>query len=153
MGMDIIETGDPDSFKQYLLEYDNTICGRHPISVFLHVSSLLSQYCQESSSCKIWQSHFKLKKRTILLLYYFCYYEILFSCHSLIWMELINQYENFTTPSTERGDKDTIRSLVQLYLVSWMLFDTLCKFSLIVYFDTWAAFNSPISSPLIKDVR
>lgn len=40
MGMDIIETGDPDSFKQYLLEYDNTICGRHPISVFLHVSSL-----------------------------------------------------------------------------------------------------------------
>lgn len=40
MGMDIIETGDPDSFKKYLLEYDNTICGRHPISVFLHVSSL-----------------------------------------------------------------------------------------------------------------
>jgi predicted class III extradiol MEMO1 family dioxygenase len=40
MGMDIIETGDPDSFKKYLSEYDNTICGRHPISVFLHVSSL-----------------------------------------------------------------------------------------------------------------
>lgn len=38
MGMDIVETGDPDAFKQYLLEYDNTICGRHPISVFLHVS-------------------------------------------------------------------------------------------------------------------
>lgn len=38
MGMDIIETGDPDAFKQYLLETDNTICGRHPISVFLHVS-------------------------------------------------------------------------------------------------------------------
>lgn len=37
MGMDIIETGDPDSFKQYLSETDNTICGRHPISVFLHV--------------------------------------------------------------------------------------------------------------------
>ncbi|GAU15074.1 hypothetical protein TSUD_08120 [Trifolium subterraneum] len=37
MGMDIIETGDPDSFKKYLLEYDNTICGRHPISVFLHM--------------------------------------------------------------------------------------------------------------------
>lgn len=37
MGMDIIETGDPDSFKQYLLEYENTICGRHPISVFLHM--------------------------------------------------------------------------------------------------------------------
>lgn len=39
MGMDIIETGDPDAFKQYLSEYDNTICGRHPISVFLHVSA------------------------------------------------------------------------------------------------------------------
>lgn len=38
MGMDIIETGDPDAFKQYLLETDNTICGRHPISVFLHVN-------------------------------------------------------------------------------------------------------------------
>lgn len=38
MGMDIIETGEPDAFKQYLLETDNTICGRHPISVFLHVS-------------------------------------------------------------------------------------------------------------------
>lgn len=38
MGMDIIETGDPEAFEQYLLEFDNTICGRHPISVFLHVS-------------------------------------------------------------------------------------------------------------------
>lgn len=37
MGMDIIETGDPDAFKQYLSEFDNTICGRHPISVFLHM--------------------------------------------------------------------------------------------------------------------
>lgn len=39
MGMDIIETGDPEAFKKYLQEYDNTICGRHPISVFLHVSA------------------------------------------------------------------------------------------------------------------
>ncbi|KAM7459529.1 hypothetical protein LguiA_036523 [Lonicera macranthoides] len=37
MGMDIIETGDPDVFKQYLSETDNTICRRHPISVFLHM--------------------------------------------------------------------------------------------------------------------
>ncbi|XP_047340560.1 protein MEMO1 [Impatiens glandulifera] len=37
MGMDIIETGDPDSFKRYLSEFNNTICGRHPISVFLHM--------------------------------------------------------------------------------------------------------------------
>lgn len=40
MGMDIIETGDPDAFKKYLSQYDNTICGRHPISVFMHVSAL-----------------------------------------------------------------------------------------------------------------
>lgn len=45
MGMDIIETGDPDAFKKYLLEFDNTICGRHPISVFLHVSTLLLNQC------------------------------------------------------------------------------------------------------------
>ncbi|KAF3782795.1 memo1 protein [Nymphaea thermarum] len=37
MGMDIIETGDPNAFKEYLLEFENTICGRHPISVFLHM--------------------------------------------------------------------------------------------------------------------
>lgn len=41
-GMEIIETGDPDAFKRYLLETDNTICGRHPISVFLHVYILIS---------------------------------------------------------------------------------------------------------------
>lgn len=28
----------PMHFKDYLLEYDNTICGQHPIGVFLHVS-------------------------------------------------------------------------------------------------------------------
>lgn len=57
MGMDIIETGDPDAFKQYLLETDNTICGRHPISVFLHVIylnfRLLFSYCFENLSCFI----------------------------------------------------------------------------------------------------
>lgn len=42
MGMEIIETGDPDAFKQYLQEYENTICGRHPISVFLYVSDSLT---------------------------------------------------------------------------------------------------------------
>lgn len=41
MGMDIIETGDPVAFKEYLQEYENTICGRHPISVFLHVNGFL----------------------------------------------------------------------------------------------------------------
>lgn len=59
MGMDIIETGDPDAFKQYLLETDNTICGRHPISVFLHMLTnsttvIKIQFVryEQSSQCK-----------------------------------------------------------------------------------------------------
>ncbi|CAI9092661.1 OLC1v1027971C1 [Oldenlandia corymbosa var. corymbosa] len=59
MGMDIIETGDPDAFKNYLLETDNTICGRHPISVFLHMTKNCSTKIrikflryEQSSQCK-----------------------------------------------------------------------------------------------------
>ncbi|KAJ4957533.1 hypothetical protein NE237_024644 [Protea cynaroides] len=59
MGMDIIETGDPDAFKQYLSEFDNTICGRHPISVFLHMLKSCSTKIkinflryEQSSQCK-----------------------------------------------------------------------------------------------------
>ncbi|XP_054818836.1 uncharacterized protein LOC129318217 [Prosopis cineraria] len=59
MGMGIIETGDPDAFKKYLLEYDNTICGRHPISVFLHMLMNCSTNIkikflryEQSSQCK-----------------------------------------------------------------------------------------------------
>lgn len=59
MGMDIIETGDPDAFKKYLLEFDNTICGRHPISVFLHMLKKCSTKIkigflryEQSSQCK-----------------------------------------------------------------------------------------------------
>lgn len=37
MGMDIIETLEPVTFKDYLKEYDNTICGNHPISVLLNI--------------------------------------------------------------------------------------------------------------------
>lgn len=37
--MDIIEAGNPDAFQEYMSEYENTICGRHPIGVFLHVSN------------------------------------------------------------------------------------------------------------------
>lgn len=59
MGMDIIETGDADAFKSYLNEFDNTICGRHPISVFLHmlrncstkISINFVRY-EQSSQCK-----------------------------------------------------------------------------------------------------
>ncbi|XP_057524839.1 uncharacterized protein LOC130804429 [Amaranthus tricolor] len=59
MGMDIIETGDPDAFKNYLLKFDNTICGRHPISVFLHMLKNISTKIkikflryEQSSECK-----------------------------------------------------------------------------------------------------
>ncbi|KAA8525522.1 hypothetical protein F0562_007377 [Nyssa sinensis] len=59
MGMEIIETGDPDAFKQYLSEFDNTICGRHPISVFLHMLRNCSAKIkikflryEQSSQCK-----------------------------------------------------------------------------------------------------
>ncbi|KAJ8751848.1 hypothetical protein K2173_026046 [Erythroxylum novogranatense] len=59
MGMDIIETGDPDAFKQYLSDYENTICGRHPISVFLHMLKNCSTKIkikflryEQSSQCK-----------------------------------------------------------------------------------------------------
>ncbi|GMH33026.1 hypothetical protein BSKO_00860 [Bryopsis sp. KO-2023] len=36
-GMKAIETGDARNFKQYLRKTDNTICGRHPISVFMNM--------------------------------------------------------------------------------------------------------------------
>ena len=38
MGMELIEKMDPADFKTYLREYDNTICGNHPISVLLNVN-------------------------------------------------------------------------------------------------------------------
>lgn len=59
MGMEIIETGDADAFKKYLSEYGNTICGRHPISVFLHMLKNSSTKIkieflryEQSSQCK-----------------------------------------------------------------------------------------------------
>ncbi|XP_051208002.1 uncharacterized protein [Lolium perenne] len=59
LGMEIIETGDPDAFKQYLQEYENTICGRHPISVLLHMLKHCSTKIkvgfvryEQSSQCK-----------------------------------------------------------------------------------------------------
>ncbi|XP_077237999.1 ammeMemoRadiSam system protein B [Tasmannia lanceolata] len=59
MGMDIIETGDADAFKEYLSDCDNTICGRHPISVFLHMLRNCSTKVkisflryEQSSQCK-----------------------------------------------------------------------------------------------------
>lgn len=39
------EQGNPKIFTKYLEETANTICGRHPISVFLNVSILI--HCQK----------------------------------------------------------------------------------------------------------
>ena len=36
--MELIEKLEPVDFKNYLREYDNTICGNHPISVLLNVT-------------------------------------------------------------------------------------------------------------------
>eukprot|EP01114_Cavostelium_apophysatum_P016678 TRINITY_DN4795_c0_g1_i1.p1 TRINITY_DN4795_c0_g1~~TRINITY_DN4795_c0_g1_i1.p1 ORF type:complete len:295 (+),score=59.42 TRINITY_DN4795_c0_g1_i1:232-1116(+) len=36
MAMKIIETKDPEDFGEYLKKHKNTICGRHPIGVFLN---------------------------------------------------------------------------------------------------------------------
>ncbi|KAK4788227.1 hypothetical protein SAY86_019546 [Trapa natans] len=59
MGMDIIETGDPDAFNHYLSKYRNTICGRRPICVFLHMLKNSSTKIkikflryEQSSQCK-----------------------------------------------------------------------------------------------------
>lgn len=54
MGMDIIETGDAEVFTQYLQQFENTICGRHPISVFLHVCTILLKKSQCHHSLKIY---------------------------------------------------------------------------------------------------
>ncbi len=36
-GMRIIESGDARAFQRYIAETQNTICGRHPIAVLLHM--------------------------------------------------------------------------------------------------------------------
>ena len=40
-GMDIVESLNPTAFTEYLQEFSNTICGRHPMSVLLHVRAVL----------------------------------------------------------------------------------------------------------------
>ena len=37
-GMGLIEEGDPKAFTTYLRKHQNTICGRHPIGVFLQAA-------------------------------------------------------------------------------------------------------------------
>ena len=61
-GMRIIEGGDPAAFTKYLKIYGNTICGRHPISVFLQAARASSlQHCIEFT--KYDQSHTCLTQR------------------------------------------------------------------------------------------
>lgn len=36
--MNLIESLDPSAFAEYLQQFRNTICGRHPIAVLLNVS-------------------------------------------------------------------------------------------------------------------
>jgi len=57
-GMDYIESQDIDNWYAYLKKYKNTICGRHPIGVFLHAlrkSSLSHKikfvYYSQSNQC------------------------------------------------------------------------------------------------------
>lgn len=47
--MDLIETLNPETFTTYLKKYENTICGRHPIGIFLQsIKSLMKQNYQLS---------------------------------------------------------------------------------------------------------
>ena len=39
--MNAIEAMDAAAFHDYLRRYQNTICGRHPIGVFLQVSQII----------------------------------------------------------------------------------------------------------------
>ena len=39
--MEKIESLEPKAFSEYQNEFQNTICGRHPIAVLLHVSVLV----------------------------------------------------------------------------------------------------------------
>ncbi|KAK3283050.1 hypothetical protein CYMTET_9238 [Cymbomonas tetramitiformis] len=59
LGLDIIEKQDTSGFTKYLRDYENTICGRHPIGVLLNVVQFNSgkfdvkfvQY-EQSSQCQ-----------------------------------------------------------------------------------------------------
>uniref|UniRef100_A0A7S0T795 MEMO1 family protein n=1 Tax=Mantoniella antarctica TaxID=81844 RepID=A0A7S0T795_9CHLO len=60
MGMKIIEAKDPDAFTEYIARFKNTICGRHPIGVFLQtlrqsqssgLSVAFTRY-EQSSACE-----------------------------------------------------------------------------------------------------
>lgn len=41
--MDLVEKLKPELFTEYLRKYQNTICGRHPISVFMQAIAALGR--------------------------------------------------------------------------------------------------------------
>lgn len=41
--MNLIESLNPDAFTEYLRKYQNTVCGRHPISVFMQSIAALGR--------------------------------------------------------------------------------------------------------------
>ncbi|KAK9804481.1 hypothetical protein WJX73_007788 [Symbiochloris irregularis] len=47
LGMDLIEQGKPQAFAAYLKQYHNTICGRHPIGVFLNMLQACKTRCAD----------------------------------------------------------------------------------------------------------
>lgn len=58
-GIRAIESADPNNFKKYLQETHNTICGRHPIGLFLHMlqqcgirHKIEFKYYDQSSRCE-----------------------------------------------------------------------------------------------------
>ncbi|XP_054796441.1 uncharacterized protein LOC129301854 [Prosopis cineraria] len=63
-GMEAIETGGPDAFLQYRMQYDNTICGRYAIAVYLNmlkscesrVKIEFLQYEQSGQCRSLWDS-------------------------------------------------------------------------------------------------
>jgi AmmeMemoRadiSam system protein B len=40
MGMNIIQTHDAPAFEKYIKDTQNTICGRHPIGIYLNILKL-----------------------------------------------------------------------------------------------------------------
>lgn len=53
LGMDLIEKQDAEGFSEYLDATNNTICGCHPISVFLHAVQASKAIIKDGSAFKI----------------------------------------------------------------------------------------------------
>lgn len=56
-GMKLIEQADPQRFSQYIEQYSNTICGRHPIGVFLSMLQLSGLPARPRFVCYDQSSH------------------------------------------------------------------------------------------------